>query len=38
MTIRYIPNQPEDETESWVAHDGIVIVPKNAIVPDGTVM
>ncbi len=38
VTIRYIPDRPEDETESWVARDGIVIVPKNAIVPDGTVI
>ncbi|CUS05078.2 Glucose-1-phosphate adenylyltransferase [Candidatus Promineifilum breve] len=38
VTIRYIPDRPEEETESWVARDGIVIVPKNAIVPDNTVI
>lgn len=38
VTIRYIPDRPEEETDSWVARDGIIIVPKNAIVPDGTVI
>jgi glucose-1-phosphate adenylyltransferase len=38
VTIRYIPDRPEEETESWVARDGIVIVPKNAIVRDNTVI
>ena len=38
VTIRYIPDRPEEETESWVARDGIVIVPKNAILPDGAVI
>lgn len=38
VTIRYIPDRPEEETDSWVARDGIIIVPKNALVPDGTVI
>ncbi|HMT21331.1 MAG TPA: glucose-1-phosphate adenylyltransferase, partial [Promineifilum sp.] len=38
VTIRYIPDRPEEETESWGARDGIVIVPKNAILPDGAVI
>ena len=38
VTIRYIPDRPEEETDNWVARDGIVIVPKNATVPDGMVI
>jgi glucose-1-phosphate adenylyltransferase len=38
VTIRYIPNRPDDEGDCYVVREGIVIVPKNAIVPDGTVI
>lgn len=38
VTIRSIPDRPDEEHEDWVARDGIVIVPKNAIIPDGTVI
>ncbi|MFO7661812.1 MAG: glucose-1-phosphate adenylyltransferase [Chloroflexota bacterium] len=38
VTIRYIPDRPDGEEEYWVARDGIIIVPKNAIVPDGAVI
>jgi glucose-1-phosphate adenylyltransferase len=38
VTIRYIPDRPDEETEHWVSRDGIIIVPKNASVPDGTVI
>jgi glucose-1-phosphate adenylyltransferase len=38
VTIRYIPDRPDEEGEYYVARDGIVIVPKSAIVPDGTVI
>lgn len=38
VTIRYIPDRPEEETDNWVARDGIIIVPKSAIVPDGMVI
>jgi len=38
VTIRYIPDRPDEETEHWVARDGIVIVPKSAIIGDGTVI
>lgn len=36
--IRHLPNRPDSETESWVARDGLVIILKNAIIPDGTVI
>lgn len=38
VTIRAIPNRPDEEQNNWVARDGLVIVPKNAIIPDGTVI
>jgi len=38
VTIRYIPDRPDEEGDCYVARDGIVIVPKNAVVPDGTVI
>jgi glucose-1-phosphate adenylyltransferase len=38
VTIRSIPNRPDSEEENWVARDGIIIVPKKAIIPDGTVI
>ncbi len=38
MTIRYIPDRPDEEGDCFVARDGIIIVPKNAVVPDGTVI
>jgi len=38
VQIRAIPNRPDTENENWVAKDGIVIVPKKAILQDGTVI
>lgn len=36
--IRHLPNRPDSEAENWVARDGLVIIPKNAVIPDGTVI
>ena len=36
--IRDIPNRPDTEGDGWVARDGIILVPKNAIIRDGTVI
>ncbi len=36
--IRNIVNRPDMETNDWVTRDGIVIVPKNGVIPDGTVI
>jgi glucose-1-phosphate adenylyltransferase len=36
--IRHMPNRPDSEAENWVARDGLVIVPKSAVIPDGTVI
>ena len=38
VNIRSIPDRPDTDEDTWVSRDGIVIVPKNAIIPDGTVI
>ncbi|MFN2187625.1 MAG: glucose-1-phosphate adenylyltransferase [Candidatus Promineifilaceae bacterium] len=38
VIIRDMPDRPDEEYENWVAREGIVIVPKNAVIPDGTVI
>ena len=38
VCIRYLPDRPDMETDNWVARDGLVIVPKDAVVPDNTVI
>ncbi len=36
--IRHAPDRPDKETENWVAEDGLIIVPKSAVIPDDTVI
>jgi len=36
--IRHLPDRPDKETADWVAKEGLVIVPKSAVIPDGTVI
>lgn len=37
VVIRPFPkDHPDIETESWVMRDGVVVIPKDAIIPDGT--
>ena len=39
VTIR--PHEPDEEmveTEDYVVQDGIVVIPKNAVIPDGTII
>lgn len=38
VIIRHIPHRAPEEHDHWVSRDGIIIVPKNAIIPDGTVI
>ena len=38
VTIRSIPDREDGEGENWVAREGLIIIPKNAILPDGTVI
>lgn len=36
--IRYLPDRPDSETDNWAARDGLVVVPKSAVIPDDTVI
>lgn len=38
VIIRSLPDRPDEEQENWVSREGIVIVPKGAVIPDGTVI
>jgi glucose-1-phosphate adenylyltransferase len=38
VVIRSLPDRADVETEHYVARDGIVIVLKNCVVPDGMVI
>ena len=38
VTIRSMPEREDVDNGNWVAQDGIVIVPKGAIIPDDTVI
>jgi UDP-3-O-[3-hydroxymyristoyl] glucosamine N-acyltransferase len=38
VTIHSNPERENVDNSNWVAIDGIVIIPKNAIIPDGTVI
>lgn len=38
VRIRYIPERPDSESENWVARDGLIIVPKGAVITDNTVI
>ncbi|WP_205747231.1 glucose-1-phosphate adenylyltransferase [Desulfopila sp. IMCC35006] len=36
--IRCLPDRPDSDDENWVVRDGLVVVPKSAIIPDNTVI
>jgi glucose-1-phosphate adenylyltransferase len=36
--IRYLPDRPDSEDENWVVCDGLVVVPKSAVIADNTVI
>ncbi len=38
VVVRPFPRGTELETENWVVQDGIVVIPKNAVIPHGTVI
>ncbi len=38
VIIRSIPDREDEEHDNWVSREGIVIVPKNAVIPDGSVI
>jgi len=36
--IRHLPDRPDSEADNWVARDGLVVVPKDAAIADGTMI
>ena len=38
VIIRMLPDREDEEHDLWVSRDGIVIIPKNSVIPDGTVI
>lgn len=36
--LRHVPDRPEEVHENWTAKDGLVVIPKSAVVPDDTVI
>ncbi|TKB09627.1 glucose-1-phosphate adenylyltransferase [Desulforhopalus sp. IMCC35007] len=36
--IRSLPERPDSDNENWVVRDGLVVVPKSAVIPDNTVI
>lgn len=38
VVIQDIENRPDSESANWVVRDGIIIIPKNGLIPDGTVI
>ena len=38
VVIRHIPDRPDEDHPDWVSRDGIIVVPKGATIPDGTVI
>jgi glucose-1-phosphate adenylyltransferase len=38
VVIRDHYGEPDEETESYVIRDGIVVIPKNTTIPEGTVI
>jgi glucose-1-phosphate adenylyltransferase len=38
VIIRNMPDRADEEHDNWVSKEGIVIVPKNAVIPDSTVI
>lgn len=38
VQIKHIENRPDSDNENWFARDGLVIVPKDALIPDNTII
>jgi len=38
VVIKPFPRGTEEQTEKWAIRDGIVVIPKNTIIPEGTVI
>ena len=38
VQIRSLPDRPDSDNENWLVRDGLVVVPKSAVIPDNTVI
>jgi len=38
VRIRSLPDRPDEDQEDWVAREGLIIIPKSAVIADGTVL
>jgi glucose-1-phosphate adenylyltransferase len=38
VQIRHLPDRSDETHDNWAARDGIVVVPKSAVIPDDTVI
>ena len=36
--IRHLPDRPDSETDNWAVRDGLVVIPKDAVIDDDTVI
>jgi len=36
--VHHLPDRPDSETDTWAARDGLVVIPKNAVIADDTVV
>ena len=38
VNIRHLTDRPDSEAGNWVARDGLVVIPKDAVIADETVI
>ena len=38
VQIRYLADRPDSENENWLVRDGLVVIPKSAVIADDTVI
>jgi len=38
VRIRHLTDRPDSETDNWVARDGLVVIPKDSVIGDDTVI
>ena len=38
VIIRHIADRPEEDHDNWVSSEGLVVIPKGAIIPDGMII
>jgi glucose-1-phosphate adenylyltransferase len=38
VQIRFLPDRPDSDSDNWLVRDGLVVVPKSAVIADDTVI